>query len=228
MPDLRNRRQLERELIEELAIADVETRREIAALLGEEIARDGLAPQEWEAIGERYRGIIEQRLERVYMASVVGLALLLTRETPQQAVRLGDDIASRAAAWSRDHSAQLVRDLNNTSRRRIQDEIVRYYNNDITRQELINRIDTVVYNPQRARLIAETEITRANTQAERDALESAGLQNAFTGVWVTARDDRTCPICRPLEGTTKDNWPTYPPAHPGCRCFIDWRPNNAT
>ena len=39
--------------------------------------------------------------------------------------------------------------------------------------------------------------------------------------WLAARDERTCPTCRSLNGTTYRLQDTYrPPAHPNCRCTV--------
>ena len=114
--------------------------------------------------------------------------------------------------------------MNETSRRRIQSLIGSHLAGNISKDELIREIAANVYNPSRARLIAETEITRANVEGEREALEEAGVLNNFVAVWITVLDDRTCPICAPLNGTVFGvNWSTYPPVHPGCRCAVEWR-----
>lgn len=45
--------------------------------------------------------------------------------------------------------------------------------------------------------------------------------------WVTARDEKVCPICRPLNDKPEYLWtkdfPNGPPAHPVCRCYLNWR-----
>lgn len=226
MPELRNRLLLERELIEELGIADMETRRQIIELLGEDVAAEGLPPQEWESIASRYETVLAGRLERIFMLSAVGLALLISARTPSMAFDVGADIQQRATAWANQYSRDLARDLNRTSRNRVQAAINAYRAGDTDRDVLTNIINNDVYNPARARLIAVTEITRANTEGEEQALQAAGMRNGMTPVWVTARDDRTCPICQPLEGRRYgDGWTELPPIHPGCRCFVDWIAN---
>jgi len=47
-------------------------------------------------------------------------------------------------------------------------------------------------------------------------------------VWITARDDRVCPICGPLDSQRYEHWrdsfPSGPPAHPNCRCGLRYDP----
>lgn len=54
----------------------------------------------------------------------------------------------------------------------------------------------------------------------------------LTAFWVTSVDDKVCPICKPLNNVREEpgntsNWtekfPSGPPAHPRCRCFLRWR-----
>ena len=45
-------------------------------------------------------------------------------------------------------------------------------------------------------------------------------------IWNTQRDERVCPICSPLNGTTQSVWgkqfPSGAPAHFRCRCFMTY------
>lgn len=45
-----------------------------------------------------------------------------------------------------------------------------------------------------------------------------------TFVWIPERDSRTCKICKAMGGTYEEFWsahfPSGPPAHPNCRCFL--------
>lgn len=77
------------------------------------------------------------------------------------------------------------------------------------------------YSPVRAEMIAVTETTRSVVQGEREAVwqmqKESGLR--MIPIWLTAQDDRVCPICGPrhkqvIEGSN------FPPAHPRCRCGV--------
>lgn len=51
--------------------------------------------------------------------------------------------------------------------------------------------------------------------------------DGLTPVWITERDERVCPICAPLDGQPADAWrdgfPFGPPAHPKCRCHLEYQ-----
>lgn len=71
---------------------------------------------------------------------------------------------------------------------------------------------------QRATLIARTETLRAHNEGRKSFYADAGITEV---TWITADDERTCPICRPRNGVVyklKDL--DGPPAHPDCRCSV--------
>jgi hypothetical protein len=74
---------------------------------------------------------------------------------------------------------------------------------------------------------AITEVTVATSAGERLAVREIERQ---TGVklhphWFTEADDRVCPVCRPRDRRLiVDDVSGFPPAHVGCRCWVDWRP----
>lgn len=84
--------------------------------------------------------------------------------------------------------------------------------------------------PERAESIAVTEVTKANSRAERAAAEdferATGVR--IVAYWVTESDSRVCATCEGLGGKAESVWlremPDGPPAHPNCRCWLDWRP----
>lgn len=91
----------------------------------------------------------------------------------------------------------------------------------------------LAFGSARAEGIGVSETARAITAGGRDI---AGRFNVLTGetikrTWWTEKDGRVCPICRPLHRTSEDTWiiviPAGPPAHPRCRCWLEYRTEQA-
>lgn len=86
------------------------------------------------------------------------------------------------------------------------------------------------YSPERAQRIATTEVTKLYAEGNQAAWKASGTVSM--NKWMTAQDERVCPICRPLAGmkvqlgengfTTEKGGLgiTGPPAHINCRCWL--------
>jgi hypothetical protein len=76
--------------------------------------------------------------------------------------------------------------------------------------------------------IAVTTTTEVQSTGEADAAIDVErvLGQRLIAIWRT--EPGACHICTPLEGQTERVWsrqfPGGPPAHPNCRCSLDWRP----
>ncbi len=131
-----------------------------------------------------------------------------------------------------DHGS--VPNLDQTSREQVERAFRRWLNGDLqgaaASEEglpaLIRELEAT-FGPVRARRIAATEATRIFTEGQRQA----EADNEFTTKFrvSTARDERVCPICGPLDGqvrvkgTYTYNHPELgaiagPPFHVNCRC----------
>lgn len=86
-------------------------------------------------------------------------------------------------------------------------------------EELTDRL-ALIYPAARAEMIGVTEITRIYAAGNRAAWQASGVVEGYR--WQTARDDRVCPVCGPLQGSTYgiDDTESLPPAHPRCRCWV--------
>lgn len=81
----------------------------------------------------------------------------------------------------------------------------------------------------RAMRIARTELAFAFNEGVKQGVRQAQAQGFLGKVqkrWLTADDERVCPICGPLDETVigqdelfKGKW-EVPPAHPHCRCTV--------
>jgi len=86
-------------------------------------------------------------------------------------------------------------------------------------RNLTDRVDKI--GKTRSRILARTETIRAHHKGKIQMYREAGIVGVkVLAEWLTAGDDRVCPICAPQDGEV------YPinvmenmiPAHPQCRC----------
>jgi hypothetical protein len=106
----------------------------------------------------------------------------------------------------------------------------------------VEEVLTQAIGPARDATTAATEVTKAavgGTNGVKPVVEDRGY-NLITR-WRTEKDDRVCPVCRPLDGKVPDLWEPVlrtlvapggtraisqivanggPPAHPNCRCYL--------
>ena len=155
-------------------------------------------------------------------------------------------INQKAIEWARARSAELVGMAYNsegvlvvsdaaqmsiveTTRATIKDIIVKGLSDNIGRQAIADNIaSSLAFSPERALLIAETEIARANEYSSLlsmlEIAQQVGLST--TKSWATAQDERVCHgLCEANEAEGKidinDNFQSgdpCAPAHPRCRC----------
>lgn len=91
-------------------------------------------------------------------------------------------------------------------------------------RELGVALEGVLSDPERALTVAWTETNRAMSAASLATYRSRGTAGKS---WLTAHDQRVCPICRANEdqgtisiGSTFASGEQAPPGHPRCRCAI--------
>jgi hypothetical protein len=131
----------------------------------------------------------------------------------------------QAAEWSRRYTFDLIKGLNDTTRTVLQDALSQFNATPgMTRAEL-EMLISPAFGEARAAIIASTEVTRASSQALNQCQEQLRAEGVeMSRRWLTAVDDLTCSICRPLNGLKEDQWanqfPDGPPAHPACRCSL--------
>ena len=71
-------------------------------------------------------------------------------------------------------------------------------------------------------------VTGTNTFGEFFGVRQAEAQGSppIARIWQTERDRKVCPVCFPLHGTQRGTWsrvaPNGPPAHPRCRCWLEY------
>lgn len=86
-------------------------------------------------------------------------------------------------------------------------------------RNMTDRIDTLTNT--RALLIAQTETIYAHAEGQLDSFQRLGVTElGVKAEWLTAGDDRVCPLCQANEGNiyTIDEARGLIPLHPRCRC----------
>lgn len=129
-----------------------------------------------------------------------------------------------AQHWAETYAAQLVAGISKTTRKKIADAVAQWIANGDALPELESMIDGVIDDPMRAFVIAITESTRAYAQGNTIAWKAKGVQGRR---WYTAEDEIVCPLCggtlrgqvAPIGHSFSDGVDN-PPAHVGCRCYL--------
>lgn len=154
---------------------------------------------------------------------------------PPGKAELGIDwylLSKEAFDFLRDYMFGLVSRLDDTTREQLRAVIQTWAASGQGLDKLKQDIETIIRNPVRARLIAQTESTRVFNEGAFQRYENAGV---YEGDWITVNDGvfpvgHVCTLCNALSLPESNPAPfrvgwTYqgkvyrPPAHPGCRCF---------
>ena len=128
-----------------------------------------------------------------------------------------------ARNWAERYTDDLLAGITNTTRRGVGQAVARWTENGEPLPSLIKDLEPL-FGKQRAELIASTEVTRAYAEGNRIAYRESGVVDEIE--WRTAKDERVCPICGPLDGKQRrfgepfDIGIDAPPAHPRCRCWV--------
>lgn len=194
MPDLANRSQHE----SELAAA-------VWLILSDEANQPA---HDWQAMERRLSDAMQEPLAATFEQSAVAIWLILSDDPVIPSAELVR-IAGEARAWAVSTSATIAGSL----RANMQAEAA------------AGAPPSTTFSRGRADTVAVTETTRAASageRSERRRFDAAGLRTV--AYWVTERDSRVCPICRPLDSQREEFWqnefPGGPPAHPRCRCYL--------
>ena len=146
-------------------------------------------------------------------------------------------VNTRAQTWAQQYAGELIRGINDTTQAAVRQAVERWYGNGEPLSALIDDLQPA-FSKKRAKLIAQTETTRAAAEGTRLGFRESGVVTGM--VWKTVNDgERVCPICKELDGkiVSLDSGRFYdelpaeirgklkrtfeiPPSHPGCRCRI--------
>lgn len=141
-----------------------------------------------------------------------------------------------ARDWALAHTDEVLRQLAGTTQTGVGQAVARWVDNGETLDVLINDLG-VYFSPQRAAMIAATEVTRAYAEGTVTGYRESGVVERL--MWRTANDEKVCPICGAMHNKVvginarfdteipadvRKRFPNVtfqrPPAHPNCRCWI--------
>lgn len=129
-----------------------------------------------------------------------------------------------AAKWAREHAAELIDGISETTEERIREAIALGQEGEV---DVYDEVLDAVGDEARASVIARTESMRAANEGQRQMWDQAVDDGLLTGderrEWIVAED--ACPLCDELDGELADLDGEYPgdggdgpPLHPNCRC----------
>jgi SPP1 gp7 family putative phage head morphogenesis protein len=126
-----------------------------------------------------------------------------------------------ARDWAIAYTDTLLEQMASTSGKLVGSTVARWFENREPLEQLIQDLEPV-FGRKRAERIAATEVTRAAAEGSRLSYIESGVVEKVQ--WRTARDERTCPVCAPLEGKHAGLDGNFNgvsvPAHPNCRCWL--------
>lgn len=127
----------------------------------------------------------------------------------------------RVVSWAKSYTYELVAGITKTTREKLAAAIARFAEEPQTMGTLRQSV-AHIFSPERANLIAVTEVTRAYTgggEAAADELRDAGFE--IIERWHTKNDSLVCSDCRAKNGDDITMFGSQrPPLHPGCRCRV--------
>lgn len=191
--------------------------KELLALLGDPPRLENVPADFWEMYGAELRRIVEDTL--------MDIALERADDYLRVAPIGGVDwmqVNEYASSWARQYTYDLVKEITDSQREKLREEISRFYQDGNLTIDDISRALEAQFSASRAEMIAVTEVTRAAVEGERGIvreIENYGIR--MQAVWRTANDDVVCEVCGPRDGKPVDG-EDYPPAHPNCRCGVTW------
>jgi len=136
----------------------------------------------------------------------------------------------------------ITRDMNREIREELTQGFAKGENPTKIARRISDRVDKI--GKTRATTLARTNIIEAYSDATLNRYENMGVTRVTVKAeWLTAGDQRVCPICQALEGNSwstsfvregtfefeapegvpdrlSGSYPVKPPAHPRCRCAL--------
>ena len=214
MAELTNRDKIESDFAKRFGVLAGRHRRELDELLGEPPDAANVPQSFWEKV---------QRETEEEMVAI--LLFLFIAASSQHGMK---DSQAAATGFALGRGAQVARSYTATSVDRTannfdREEIARR-DGPLPKAEREARLDKI-FGQARVEELAVDNTTAANT-AGGEAATAATVGLSPDDTWFTQGDQRVCPVCGPLHRKKREDWqrffPSGPPSHPNCRCWIEY------
>ena len=175
-----------------------------------DISFDAIEKSLWEGVFEVAKG-------------AAGEALKKLRKNDADILDLAN---TRAEKWADGHAAELVKDLENTTRDMLRSTIVEAESEGWSNETLAGELrDNYAFSKKRADTVARTELKGADSEGAIAGWRATGLK--MKKEWVRSADDYECVICEGNEQQGPidldedfDSGDDTAPAHPNCECAV--------
>lgn len=215
----------------------------LVTLIGDPPDIANVPPGFWKEIGTDLSSEIRPIIAQTYAESEYNLAQEILGQY-KVTIAGGVDwtlVNKQAAVWAANTTYDLGEGVGAVSQARVRDAISSFFEQDWSMDDLRSELEKT-FGPERAAMIARTEITNAANWGEWGSIQyiedNSSLQ--MVSVWHTDEDEHVCPICDALDGQEEDGrneagepyWicaydnQTYSigAAHPRCRCTKGYKP----
>lgn len=184
---------------------------------------------------DEFAAAAEAELQDQLLAVYIVIFMMMSRPDLQNSTLLANSLGRQ---WASTHAKGLSRELTNNTRGQLNAGA------DSARVFAGGRAAVMgATEVTRAITQAETDARRANADQESDGRQGGqqtgtstanrdrrrsvfDVGDGLTAIWITERDARVCPICSPLNNQRAEAWadkfPSGPPAHPNCRCHLEY------
>jgi len=174
------------------------------------------APVDAKGLADPIAKAIKKRMEDGYAAATTALGL--AKAKPPLA-------SYDATAYAAARAADLVTEIDGTTRALIRSTIVQALEEGWTKEELAKALsEDYAFSAARAATIAATELADALTHVELEAWRESGVVKSIQ--WVVSDAEGVCAVCEANEeagpvdlGNIFPSGDDGPPAHPNCRCW---------
>ncbi|MEE9472360.1 MAG: hypothetical protein V3V82_00065 [Acidimicrobiia bacterium] len=211
MPDLPSRQRHEDEMVVALML--------IFSQWENRVTTGGV---DWDRFGGEVSVAVEPPLREAHQHAAEQVAKIAGHTVPP------GDVSREAAEWADRASREVGASMAATSRDRAA-EAESQSLDAMSPAAAFTTLMAAQFARTRAVNVSMTEITRAVSAGETSFLVRFDLETSSTtkSFWITELDARVCPICSPLHNVSETvygrEFPSGPPAHPRCRCFLEHR-----